>query len=88
MKLAFSKRFIKDYRRLPVSIQKEADKQLERYVLAPPSDQKSARPYDLEILQRSFDIQPHGQVPDSGYCSERGLDLKKANAAQADLNFI
>jgi mRNA-degrading endonuclease RelE of RelBE toxin-antitoxin system len=30
MKLAFSKRFIKDYRRLPASIQKAADKQLER----------------------------------------------------------
>jgi len=30
MKLAFSKRFIKDYRRLPNSIQKAADKQLSR----------------------------------------------------------
>jgi len=30
MKLAFSKRFIKDYRRLPAPIQKAADKQLER----------------------------------------------------------
>lgn len=30
MKLAFSKRFIKDYRRLPASIQKAAEKQFER----------------------------------------------------------
>ena len=30
MKLAFSKRFVKDYRRLPAHIQKAADKQLER----------------------------------------------------------
>lgn len=30
MKLAFSRRFIKDYRRLPESIQKVADKQLNR----------------------------------------------------------
>ncbi len=30
MKLAFSKKFIKDYRQLPASIQKAADKQLER----------------------------------------------------------
>lgn len=30
MKLAFSKRFIKDYRRLPDSMQKTADKQLRR----------------------------------------------------------
>ena len=30
MKLAFSKKFIKDYRRLPASIQKTADKQLSR----------------------------------------------------------
>ncbi len=28
MKLAFSKRFVKDYRRLPASIQKSAEKQL------------------------------------------------------------
>lgn len=30
MRLAFSKRFIEDYRRLPAPVQKAADKQLER----------------------------------------------------------
>lgn len=32
------------------------------YVLSPPSDQKAARPYDLEVLERSYAVLPDGKL--------------------------
>ncbi|MBK1440755.1 CRISPR-associated helicase Cas3' [Parapedobacter sp. ISTM3] len=34
----------------------------EVYVIAPPETEKEARPYDLRILQKSFEVLDHGQV--------------------------
>lgn len=41
------------------------------YVLPPPSNTKDALPYDLEILKRSYEILPHGEV-----LRERDLQTK------------
>ena len=32
------------------------------YIIAPPDNQKDARPYDLEILQKTFEILDHDQI--------------------------
>lgn len=32
------------------------------YVIAPPNDEKEARPYELEILRKSFQALPHGEI--------------------------
>jgi CRISPR-associated endonuclease/helicase Cas3 len=41
------------------------------YVIAPPEDKKEALPYDLEVLKRSFEILPNGEI-----LEERKLQVK------------
>lgn len=41
------------------------------YVIAPPENDKDAKPYDLEILKRSFEVLPNGEV-----LKERSLQEK------------
>lgn len=41
------------------------------YVIAPPEDSKTAKPYDLDSLQKSFEALPNGEI-----LEERGLQAK------------
>lgn len=68
------------------------DSDCEVYKKAGPEEQMM-----LEIPARYYSVKPYFQlnwgsdpfvIPDSGYSPELGLDLNKAKAGQADLNFI
>lgn len=41
------------------------------YVLAPPADDKTAKPYDLAILQRSFEMLPDGELLEESSLQEK-----------------
>lgn len=52
------------------------------YVIAPPEDEKIAKPYDLPILQKSYEVLPDGEV-----LRERDLQ-DKIDAVFTDINFM
>jgi CRISPR-associated endonuclease/helicase Cas3 len=41
------------------------------YVIAPPEDKKQAKPYDLEVLNRSFDVLTDGEVFEEKHLQEK-----------------
>ncbi len=52
------------------------------YVIAPPEDEKEALPYDLSILQKSYEVLPDGDV-----LHERDLQ-EKIDAVFTEINFM
>jgi len=52
------------------------------YVIAPPEDEKVAKPYELPILQKSYEVLPDGEV-----LHERDLQAK-IDAVFTDINFM
>jgi CRISPR-associated endonuclease/helicase Cas3 len=52
------------------------------YVLAPPEDEKAALPYNLEIIKRSYDILPDGDVLQEQYLQE------KIDAVFTEIDFL
>jgi CRISPR-associated endonuclease/helicase Cas3 len=52
------------------------------YVLAPPENEKEARPYDLQILKQSYE-----SLPDSKPLREREIQ-KKIDTVFTDINFL
>lgn len=52
------------------------------YVIAPPEGVKEARPYDLEILRKSFDV-----LPDNGALHERYLQ-EKIDSVFPEIDFL
>jgi CRISPR-associated endonuclease/helicase Cas3 len=52
------------------------------YVIAPPKDKKKALPYELEILQKSYDVLPY-----NGVLHERDLQ-EKIDTVFTDINFM
>ena len=52
------------------------------YVIAPPEDVKEALPYDLPILQKSFEVLPNGEV-----LHERNLQ-EKIDTVFTEINFL
>ncbi|MFW5851210.1 MAG: CRISPR-associated helicase Cas3' [Bacteroidota bacterium] len=41
------------------------------YVLSPPENEKEALPYNLEIIKRSYDVLPHGEVMQENQLQEK-----------------
>lgn len=52
------------------------------YVIAPPEDEKIAKPYELTILQKSYEVLPNGET-----LHERDLQAK-IDAVFTDINFM
>jgi CRISPR-associated endonuclease/helicase Cas3 len=52
------------------------------YVIAPPEEEKVAKPYDLTVLQRSYEVLPHEEV-----LTERSLQAK-IDAVFTDVDFM
>lgn len=63
------------------------------YIIAPPEDSKTAKPYDLDILQRSFEVLPDKEILeeknlqskiDSVFTSIDFLEIEEASAYKED----
>ena len=52
------------------------------FVVAPPENQKDARPYDLDVLQKTFDI-----LPDNDILHERNIQ-QKIDKVFPEINFL
>jgi CRISPR-associated endonuclease/helicase Cas3 len=53
-------------------------------VIAPPDDKKLALPYDVEILNRTFEILPDGDVFEEKYLQEK-IDMVFPNIEFLDI---